>query len=322
MAAEMTYRNLGRAGVKVSELSFGSWLTFGDDLDVAKARTLMRLAYDHGVNFFDNAEVYGQGRSEEIMGEVVKDFRREDLVISTKIFWGGKGPNDVGVSWKRLVEGTRASLKRMQLEYVDLLFCHRPDLTTPVEETVRAMDYLIRSGHAFYWGTSEWPAERIEQAIQFAERTNCIPPVMEQPQYNILVRERFEREYAPLFERYGYGTTIWSPLASGVLTGKYLNGLPDSSRLAKNSWLRERFTPEVMEKVRHLEAVARGIDASLAQLSIAWCLQNSNVSTVILGATSEQQLRENLAALEVRSRLTADVLSAIDSIVAPGTTVI
>lgn len=310
----MQYNNLGKAGIKVSELSFGSWLTFGGSYDLDVARTMLRTAFDRGVNFFDNAEVYAHGKSESIMGVALKEFKRSDLVISTKLYWGGDGPNDTGLSWKHLVEGTRASLKRLQLEYVDLLFCHRPDFTTPVEETVRAMDYLIRSGQVFYWGTSEWPADRLEEAYQVARDTNCIPPVMEQPQYNMLWRERLELEYAPLFRKYGLGTTVWSPLASGVLTGKYNDGIPKGSRLEQNEWLRDVLTPENLERVRKLAVVAKSIGCSLPQLAIAWCLKNQQVSTVILGASTVAQLEENLDAAHYKSSLSPTVMNEIESI--------
>lgn len=310
----MKYNNLGKAGIKVSELAFGSWLTFGKEIDQNSAKTLMRKAFDCGVNFFDNAEVYGEGQSEVIMGQALKDFRREDLVISTKIFWGGKGPNDEGLSRKHIIEGTRNSLKRMQLEYVDLLFCHRPDPRTPIEETVRAMDYIVRQGQAFYWGTSEWPAALIEEAYLWAAQLECVPPVMEQPQYNMLARERFEREYAPLFKKYGLGTTIWSPLASGILSGKYADGIPKASRLSQHAWLRDKLTPKVNEVVKQIAKLASEVGCSMAQLSIAWCLKNVNVSSVILGATNLKQLEENLNAASVRDKLTPELMAKINSI--------
>lgn len=308
----MKYNRLGKAGVKVSELSYGSWLTFGQNLDESGSLAIMRRAFEHGINFFDTAEVYAKGQSEILMGKALGDFRREDLVIATKIFWGGQGPNDSGLSWKHLVEGTKNSLRRLKLDYVDLLFCHRPDPDTPVEETVRAMDYLVRSGHAFYWGTSEWPAERIVEAHRIAERFNCVPPSMEQPQYNMLVRERVDKEYQPLYSQYGLGTTIWSPLASGILTGKYNEGMPPGSRFDKVEWLRDRLTQEKIEKVKRLKPIADDLGCSLAQLSIAWCLRNPHVSTVILGASSVQQLDENLGALKVRDTLTEEVMQKIE----------
>ena len=310
----MRYNNLGKSGLKISELSFGSWLTFGASVDVPLARQLIRLAFDSGVNFFDNAEVYAEGRSEEVMGEVLREYRRQDLVVSTKIFWGGNGPNDKGLSWKHLVEGTNASLKRLQMEYVDLLFCHRPDPSTPIEETVRAMDHIIQQGKAFYWGTSEWSAQEIESAFKIAKENNCVAPTMEQPQYNMLVRDRFEREYASLFERFKLGTTIWSPLASGILTGKYNNGIAAGTRLDRTAWLREKLTPDVIDIVRKLEELSKSLECSLSQLAIAWCLKNPNVSTVIFGATSTRQLQENLSASQIVDKLSTQVLAQIDKI--------
>jgi voltage-dependent potassium channel beta subunit len=310
----MKYNKLGRSGLKVSELSFGSWLTFGSDYDSKAARKILRHAFEKGINFFDNAEVYAHGKSETIMGEALKDFKREDLVISTKIFWGGEGPNDTGLSRKHLLEGTKKSLKRLGLDYVDLLFCHRPDPNTPIEETVRAMDYLVRSGQALYWGTSEWSAENLLEAYRLASELNCTPPTMEQPQYNMLVRERFEIEYAPLFERYGLGSTIWSPLASGVLTGKYNNGIPAGTRLSQQEWLRDRFLPQGIEIVKQLMPIAAGLGCSMAQLAVAWCLRNPNVSSVILGASTIAQLDENLESLKAKEALTDEVMIKIDGI--------
>ena len=311
----MEYRKLGKAGIKLSAISFGSWVTFGSSLGIERARRCMHTAFEQGINFFDNAEVYASGESERIMGEILKDFRREDLVVSTKIFWGGDGPNDEGLSWKHLVEGTKNSLKRLQLEYVDLLFCHRPDPETPIEETVRAMDFLIRSGYAFYWGTSEWPANAIEEAFQIAEQHHCIPPSMEQPQYNMFVRERFEHEYAPLYERYQLGTTIWSPLASGALTGKYLGEKnPKDISRERAQWVARYLDRDHLERVEKLKVIADDLGCTLAQLSIAWCLKNPNVSTVITGASGEEQLLENVQALPVMNSLSSEVLDSIDQI--------
>ncbi len=319
----MEYRRLGRSGLKVSALSFGSWVTFGDQMDDDLALACMRAAREHGVNFFDNAEAYAHGESERIMGRVLQraGWRRSDLVISTKIFWGGKGPNDSGLSRKHIVEGTEASLERLQLSYVDLLFCHRPDRETPIEETVRAMSAMVTGGRALYWGTSEWSAEEIRQAWDVARRERLVPPTMEQPQYNLLVRERVEREYARLYEEIGLGTTIWSPLASGVLTGKYNDGIPDGSRLALPGyeWLRERVmgpgSERTLARVRKLGDLAQELGCTQAQLALAWCLANPNVSTVITGATGVEQVEENMGALEVLPRLTADVLERIEKIV-------
>lgn len=312
----MKYKNLGRSGLKVSELSLGSWITFGNGLDSEGIKRCMKRAFDLGVNFFDNAEVYSKGEAETMMGEAIRQFRREDLVISTKIFWGGNGPNDTGLSWKHLVEGTRNSLRRLRLSYVDVLFCHRPDPTTPVEETVRAMDYCIKSGYAFYWGTSEWSAAQIIAAQEAAERFLCIPPIVEQPQYNLLKRERVEREYATLYKKYGMGLTTWSPLASGILSGKYNDGIPKGSRLDKNEWLRQELTPSVVAKVKRLGDLAKELDCTLSQLSIAWCLKNPDVSTVLTGASSVEQIEENMKAVALKERLTDSVLKQIDKIIA------
>jgi len=317
----MNYRRLGRSGLEVSELSFGSWVTFGSQLDVEGSKKLIRQAIDAGVNFLDNAEGYASGMSESLMGVALKSYRREDLVVSTKIFWGGSGPNQTGLSRKHLLEGTRNSLKRLQLDYVDLLFCHRPDPKTPIEETVLAMDYLVRTGQALYWGTSEWSADQITQAIEFARSYHAIAPVMEQPQYNLFVRQRFEKEYAPLYEKYGYGTTIWSPLASGILSGKYNKGIPADSRLAREEWIRKEveknklLTPETFGKIDALEKVARGLGATLSQLALAWTLKNPHVSTTILGASKPEQLAENLKSVDFVDKLDASVMKAIEDIV-------
>ena len=309
----MEYRRLGKSGLKVSELSFGSWVTFGSSLSQDLAKSCMREAFEHGVNFFDNAEVYAKGESERLMGQALKDFRREELVISTKIFWGGDSPNERGLSWKHLVEGTKNSLKRLDLEYVDLLFCHRPDPETPIEESVRAMDYLIRSGYAFYWGTSEWSADEITEAFEIAERCNCIPPTMEQPQYNLLVRDRVEREYARLYEERGLGTTIWSPLASGFLTGKYsFDGAEKSTERA--SWVEKHLSTENHKRMHKLKKIADELGCTLAQLAIAWCLIFDGVSTVITGASSVEQVRENMKSLEVKSKFTPEILRSIDEL--------
>lgn len=310
----MKYNNLGRSGLRVSELSFGSWLTFGSSLDTKTVKDFMKLAVESGINFFDNAEGYAKGEAETIMGDALREFRREDLVISTKIFWGGNGPNDTGLSWKHLVEGARNSLKRMKLSYIDIIFCHRPDPQTPMEETVRAMDHLIRHGYTFYWGTSEWTSAQITQAFELSEKYNTIPPIAEQPQYNMFHRERVEREYEPVYAKYGIGLTTWSPLASGVLTGKYNDIVPAGSRLAQNDWLQKERTVERIEKVRKLSAIADQLDCSMSQLAIAWCLLNQKVSTVITGATRLTQLKENLLASKVRDQMTDEVKSKISRI--------
>lgn len=310
----MQYNKLGKAGIRLSEISFGSWITFSKQLDLDNIKEFMHLAHDHGVNFFDNAESYAHGEAEILMGKIIKDFRREDLVISTKIFWGGTGPNDTGLSRKRLLEGAKNSLRRLQLEYVDLLFCHRPDPDTPIEETVLAMDYLVRNGYVLYWGTSEWSADQIEQAYDIAEKLNCMKPSMEQPKYNMLFRDHLEHDYLSLFKKHGIGTTTWSPLASGILSGKYHHGIPQDSRLAKEAWLIPNNFQEQVEKVKKISKMADELGCSTAQLAIAWCLKNPNVSSVITGATKKEQLLDNLGAIEVKKKLTADVMSAIDKI--------
>jgi voltage-dependent potassium channel beta subunit len=321
----MEYRFLGNSGLKVSALSFGAWVTFGPQMDVDKAAECMQAAWDAGVNFFDNAEVYADGVAEEIMGNILKKkgWKRSDYVVSTKIFWGGEGPNDRGLSRKHILEGTDASLSRFGLDYVDLIFCHRADLHTPVEETVRAMNHVINQGKALYWGTSEWPAERILEAWTVARREHLIPPLMEQPQYNLFHRDRVEREYAPLYERIGLGTTIWSPLASGLLTGKYNDGkIPPGTRstLEGYEWLRSRVggdaVAEKIEQVRRLSTISDELGCTMAQLAIAWCLTNPNVSTAITGASRPEQVEENMKAMEVVERLTPEVLERIEAIVA------
>jgi voltage-dependent potassium channel beta subunit len=315
----MEYRHLGRSGLKVSALSYGAWVTFGDQIDVDRAAECMQIAYDHGVNFFDNAEAYAGGQAEEMMGDIIqqKGWSRSDLVVSTKIFWGGDGPNDVGLSRKHVIEGTKAALRRLKMDVVDLVYCHRPDPETPMEETVRAMSHLVDRGYAFYWGTSEWTAEQIRHAAGIAERKNLIPPTMEQPQYNMFHREKVEREFAPLYDDLGLGTTTWSPLASGVLTGKYNDGIPDDSRLATEGyeWLREAVLQnDRLEKVRALTEIAEDLDCTTAQLALAWCLQNPNVSSVITGATKPHQVEENMQALDVANRLTPETMDRIEDI--------
>ncbi len=315
----MEYRHLGSSGLNVSALSFGSWVTFGDQIDTARAAECMQVAYDHGVNFFDNAEAYANGQSERMMGQIIQDkgWSRSDLVLSTKIFWGGDGPNDQGLSRKHVIEGTKAALRRLQTDYVDLVFCHRPDPETPVEETVRAMSYLVDQGYAFYWGTSEWSAEQIRHAHAVARREHLVPPTMEQPQYNMFHRERVEREYAPLYDTPGLGTTVWSPLASGLLTGKYNGGIPEDSRLATEGyeWLQDQVLREQrLDKVQRLGAVADDLGCSTAQLALAWCLQNPNVSTVITGASKPHQVEENMQAMDVVDQLDAETRERIETI--------
>jgi voltage-dependent potassium channel beta subunit len=315
----MNYRRLGRSGLKVSELSLGSWVTYGGQVDDGPTEACMIAAYEQGVNFFDGAEVYAKGEAERAMGRVLKSvgWRREGLVLSTKLFWGGDGPNDVGLSHKRIIEGTHAALKRWQVDELDLVFCHRPDPNTPIEETVRAFDLLIKQGKIFYWGTSEWSATEITAAFKAAKDFGLTPPTMEQPQYNLLWRERFENEYAPLWKDYGLGSTIWSPLSSGLLSGKYDNGIPPDSRLAlkQYDWLAAKIvTPENVAKVKKLEPIAKELGGTRAQLAIAWCLTNPNVSTVLTGATRPAQVLENLKAAELVPKLTPEVLKQIDRV--------
>jgi voltage-dependent potassium channel beta subunit len=310
----MHYNKLGSAGVRLSEIGFGSWITFAKQLGIKEIKDIMHAAVDHGINFFDNAEGYAHGEAETLMGKILQDFRREDLVVTTKIFWGGNGPNDTGLSRKHLIEGTRNSLKRLQLDYVDILYCHRPDAETPIEETVQAMDQLVRHGYAFYWGTSEWNADQIEKAYQIAEKLNCMKPSVEQPRYNLFAREHLEKDYLPLFKKYGMGTTIWSPLASGVLSGKYNNGVPRDSRLAKESWLIPDNFKQQVEVVKKLAKLAADLNGTVAQLAIAWCLKNSHVSSVITGATKIDQLLDNLGAIDMKPKLTPEVMATIDKI--------
>lgn len=318
----MEYRFLGRSGLQVSALSFGAWVTFGSQIGEEVAFECMRAAYEAGVNFFDNAEAYASGKAEIVMGNIIKraGWKRSDLVISTKIFWGGDGPNDSGLSRKHIIEGTRASLQRLRLDYVDLIFCHRPDKFTPIEETVRAMNFLINQGYAFYWGTSEWSARQITEAFWIARKEHLIPPLMEQPQYNMFHRERVEKEYAPLYESFGLGTTIWSPLAGGLLTGKYNQGIPQGTRatLKGYEWLRERFedaeAKQRIEKVKQMMPIASELGCSMAQLALAWCLKNPHVSTVITGASRPEQVVENMKAIEVLPKLTAEIMERIEGI--------
>lgn len=318
----MKYRYLGNSGLQVSALSFGSWVTFGSQVDIDKAVELMTIAYDAGVNFFDNAEVYSNGLAETIMGEVLKKtgWKQKDLVLSTKIFWGGEGLNERGLSRKHIIEGLDGSLARMGLEYVDLIFAHRPDIHTPIEETVWAMNHVINQGKAFYWGTSEWSAQQIMQAYAIARQEHLIPPLMEQSQYNMFHRDRIEKEYHRLYSEIGLGTTIWSPLASGLLTGKYNQGIPKDSRanLEGYEWLKKRFTDEKakeqIEKVIKLASVAEIVGCTTAQLAIAWCLLNPNVSTVITGASKPDQVRDNMKAIEVVDKLSPEVVETIEEI--------
>jgi len=319
----MNYRNLGRSGLKVSELSFGSWITYGNQLDARVARECMAAAHDAGVNFFDNAEVYARGESERIMGEALKalGWRRSSYVVSTKFYWGlHDGPNEKHtLNRKYLMQAIDASLARFKLDHVDLIFCHRADVHTPIEETVRAMSDIIASGKALYWGTSEWSADEISQAWHIAERHHLHKPVMEQPQYNLLHRDRVEKEYARLYADIGLGTTTWSPLASGLLTGKYNDGIPPDSRgtIKGYEWLAERLTDQTkLAKVRNLAPIAQELGVTLGQMALAWCLANPHVSTVITGASRPAQVVENMRALDVVDKLTPEVMARIDAAVA------
>jgi len=317
----MEHRRLGRSGLKVSVLSFGSWVSFGSQLDVGKARDCIEAAHEAGVTFFDNAEAYAGGESERIMGEAFRQlgWARETYTVSTKLYWGlTEGPNTKNtLNRKYLLHAIDGSLQRFGLDFVDLVFCHRPDPNTPIEETVWAMHDIIERGKALYWGTSEWSADEIRAAWDIADKRNLHKPVMEQPQYNLFERRRVEREYARLYEDIGLGLTTWSPLASGLLTGKYVDGIPEGSRatLPGYEWLRDLLTDERRNaKVKQLATVAEELDATLSQLAIAWCARNPNVSTVITGASSVEQVRENMKALDVLPKLTDDVMARIDEI--------
>ena len=307
--------------MKVSELSLGAWVTYGGQVGEDAALRCMAAARDAGVNFFDNAEAYSHGNAEIVMGNVIKKlgWRREDIVVSSKVFWGGEGPNDKGLSRKHIYEACRNSLRRLQLDYLDLYFCHRPDPSTPIEETVRAMDDLVHQGKVIYWGTSEWSAADITRAYGLAKELGLTPPQMEQPQYNMLHRDRVEVEYLPLYRDIGLGTTTWSPLASGLLSGKYTNGIPAGSRasLPGYEWIRDRMiNPQSMEKVNRLSPIAKDLGCTLAQLALAWCRTNPNVSTVITGATRPEQVEENMKSLEFVPKLGPEVMERIESVLA------
>ena len=318
----MEYRRLGKSGLRVSELSYGSWVTFSFQLDKTKAKKTMKHAYDAGINFFDNAEVYAAGESEKIMGAALKELglQRDTYTVSSKVFFGGQLVTQRGLNAKHIRDGCDAALKRLRLNYLDLFFCHRPDFHTPVEETVRAMDVLVKQGKILYWGTSEWPADRVREAYLIAYKYGLTPPSMEQPEYNMFNRMKMEKEYLGLFDSEGMGTTIWSPLASGVLTGKYNSGVPKGSRMSLPDYkfLRDKLESEEgsdrLNKVKRLGKVADKLGVSLAQLSLAWCLKNKNVSTVILGATNTKQLDENLKSIEYKDLLTDSVMGRIENI--------
>jgi voltage-dependent potassium channel beta subunit len=317
----MEYRYLGHSGLKVSELSFGSWVTFGTQLGEDLARECMAVAYGAGVNYFDNAESYARGQSEIVMGKVLKKlaWRRGSYLVSTKFFWGlFEGPNEKNtLNRKRLLEAIDGSLARLQLDYVDLVFCHRPDPTTPIEETVWAMHDIISRGKALYWGTSEWSAAEIMEAWQIADKHHLHKPSMEQSQYNMFNRQRIEQEFARLYQDIGLGMTTWSPLASGILTGKYNDGLPADSRanLKDYEWLKPSLTdPERINKVKELALIAADLGISMAQMALAWCLKNPHVSTVITGASRVEQIHENIGASEVVEKLSPEVMTRIDEV--------
>jgi voltage-dependent potassium channel beta subunit len=316
LGVKMKYRRLGNAGIKVSLFSIGSWVTYGSQVQDDTAKKCIHTALDHGVNFIDNAEAYAQGEAEITVGKIISGMKRSDLVISSKVFWGGNGPNERGLSRKHVVEACNAALKRLQTDYLDLYFCHRPDPETPIEETAITMDMLIRQGKVLYWGTSEWSYEQLQQAYDICDRLNLIKPTMEQPQYNLFHRKRVEEELVPHYEKYGLGTTIWSPLASGLLTGKYNIGIPEGSRasLDRMAWLKEEFTPDKIDKVTQLQPIAQAMECSLAQLALAWCAKNPYVSTVITGASRPSQVIENMKAMEVYERLDAEIMALINTI--------
>ncbi len=320
----MEYRYLGKSGLQLSILSFGSWVTFHKQIEDNSADELMGIAYDNGINFFDNAEVYALGESEKMMGRVLKkkDWDRTSYVISSKVFFGWRGknnkPNQTGLSRKHITEACHEALQRLQTDYLDLFFCHRPDKNVPIEEVVWTMNILIQQGKILYWGTSEWSGVEIMEAHRVAARDHLIPPAMEQPEYNLFHREKMENEYLGIFKGLGMGTTIWSPLASGLLTGKYNNGIPEGSRLSLSGfdWLKDKVLLEGrIGKIKKLGEYANQLSVSLPSLAVAWCLKNPHVTTAILGATKKEQLQENLKALDTLPKLTADVMENIEKII-------
>ena len=317
----MEYNYLGKTGLQVSKLSFGSWITFANQIEDNTSEKLMDVAYEAGVNFFDNAEVYAHGKAEELMGDILKkkNWDRTSYVISSKVFFGDgrKKPNQTGLNRKHIMEACHDSLKRFKTDYIDLYFCHRPDKNTPIEETVRTMNTLIKQGKILYWGTSEWSAQEIMEAHMVAQRLHLEGPVMEQPQYNMFHRDKVEVEFSQIYNTVGLGTTIWSPLASGLLTDKYINKFPKGTRLGREelSWLKDlAVTPERLEKVRELNELAISIDTSLPKLAVAWCAKNPNVSTVILGASKVDQLTETLTSLELLPLLNDELMEKIEDI--------
>ena len=318
----MNYRSLGKTGLKVSELSYGSWVTFSFQLGLDEATNIMKLAYENGVNFFDNAEAYASGESEIIMGEAIKNlgWSRDSFIVSSKVFWGGEKPTQRGLSHKHIVDACHAALGRLQLDYLDLYFCHRPDPETPIEETVRAMHTLIMQGKICYWGTSEWSAKEIKEAYKISKEYYLTPPSMEQPQYNMFEREKMEKEYTEIFQTEKMGTTIWSPLASGLLTGKYMKGMPSNTRtsLKNYKFIKDSFESEEYkmrhEKVRQLDQLSNDLNIPLVNLALGWCLKNDNVSTVILGASKAEQLNQNLKTLDYMDLINDDAMQKIEKI--------
>ncbi len=317
----MEYRKLGKSGIKISALSFGTWITFGKQIENKLADELISTAYENGVNFFDSAEIYARGKAEEVLGNIIqqKDWPRSSYMVSSKVFFGYEKdlPNQTGLSRKHIVEGCNAALKRLKLDYIDLFFCHRPDKNTPIEETVWSMHQLIMQGKILYWGTSEWSAAEILEAHYFAKANHLIGPTMEQPQYNMFERQKMENEYLSAFKNFGLGTTIWSPLASGVLSEKYLNTMPSDTRLTIEGmdWLKERsLSEEKLEKVKQLNTIAKSLNTSLPKLAIAWCLKNEFVSTVMLGASKVDQLKETLQAMDVLALLDEDMMLKIETV--------
>lgn len=325
MSIPMEYRYLGHSGIKLPALSLGSWLTYGAQVSPETTHQCLRTAFDLGINYFDTAEVYANGQTEIEIGTVIRKqgWRRSEFTIGTKLFWGGKGPNERGLSRKHIIEGLDMSLERLRLDYVDLVFAHRPDPDTPLEETVRAFNHVIDDGKALYWGTSEWSVSQITEAHHIAARLSMIGPLMEQPQYNMFHRERVEKEYSPLYSKFGLGATVWSPLGSGILTGKYNDEVPEDSRLAlkdnlvtkrMRDWLDTEEGRLKLSKVKELEKITKRLNCTTTQLALAWCLSNPRVSSVITGASKPEQIEENVKALQLVSRLTPDVLHDIEVI--------
>ena len=313
----MDYRKLGNSGLKVSELSFGSWVTFVNQLNQKSAMDCMSYAYDQGVNFFDNAEAYASGESEVLMGNILKklNWNRDTYIVSSKVFWGGEMPTQRGLSKKHIHDACNAALRRLQVDYLDLFFCHRPDPDTPIIETVYAMNDLLQQGKIMYWGTSEWSAKEIKEAFSCSKKYNLRGPSMEQPQYNILCRERFEKEYKNIFKKFHIGSTIWSPLASGLLTGKYNEGIPEKSRFKVKGyeWLSDSMKETDFKKIKRIVSLSKKLNIKPSQLAILWCLKNQNVSTVIIGASKLSQLKENLKSIDYSEIITDEIIDEINN---------